>query len=548
MPLSRHIDADLVIEQSKEHPHKKYFGNQARTAIHQSWSRDEDAQTIPKYQLPDVGIPSKSAYQLLHDEMNLDGNPTLNLASFVHTWMPEEATKLIMETINKNAVDLDEYPASQTIHNRCVSMIGRLWNVPKGCNAIGTATAGSSEAIMLGGLAMKKRWQEARKAAGKDYFYPNIVFGANAQVALEKFARYWDVEARLVPVHAQTDFVMHPFDALKYIDENTIGVMVIMGSTYTGHFEDVQLMSDLLGDLQARTGLDIPIHVDAASGGFIAPFAYPNLKWAFDVPRVVSINTSGHKFGLVYPGLGWILWKDEHFLHKDLIFELHYLGSTEYSYTLNFSKPAAPIIAQMYNFLNLGFEGYRKIAFKDLRNARLLSRALEKTYFKVLSNVHHPASPADAESPSQKTVSAKKHAATDEDDPENYQRGLPVVSFRFSDDFKQEYPHIQQVWVQTLLRAKGWIMPNYGAPPAEEKTEMLRIVVRESLSADLIERLIADILETTEALMVGGASSMLAASTSSGVNQPDHKHGRPNQKNFADGGLEIRQSTYAKQC
>ncbi|KAF8908628.1 glutamate decarboxylase [Gymnopilus junonius] len=486
MSLSRHIDAEQIIAQSKDHHYKKHTDGHNRT-LHRTWRRDEDAAAVPKYALPKHGINSKAAYQLLHDETALDGNPLLNLASFVHTWMPEDADKLIVENLNKNIVDLDEYPAASLIHNRCVSMLGDLWKAPKEGKVIGTATAGSSEAIMLGGLAMKKRWQEARKAAGKDYFHPNIVFGANAQVALEKFARYFDVETRLVPVKAEDGFIMNPHNALQYIDENTIGVMVIMGSTYTGHFENVKLMNDLLDKLQEETGLNIPIHVDGASGAFIAPFAHPHLQWSFDVPRVVSINTSGHKFGLVYAGLGWILWRDESYLHRDLIFELHYLGSVEYSFTLNFSKPAAPVIAQMFNFLNLGFEGYKRIAYKDLRNARTLSRALESTYFKVLSNIHIPLKP-------------ENHRNEHSDDPETYHSGLPVVAFRLSDEFKTVNPHVKQAWIQTLLRTKGWIVPNYGAPLGAEDVEILRVVVRETLSEDLIERLVVDILAITESL------------------------------------------------
>ncbi|KAJ3785794.1 glutamate decarboxylase [Lentinula aff. detonsa] len=473
MSLSRHIDAEEVIQKSKDAPHTQaYRQTHERRSVHQSWSRDEDAQGVPKYSMPEVGIPSKAAYQLLHDETQLDGNPLLNLAS------------LIMENINKNQVDMDEYPAATIIHNRCISMIASLWKAPSVGKVIGTSTAGSSEAIMLGGLAMKKRWQEARKAAGKDHYQPNIVFGSNAQVALEKFARYFDVECRLVPVKASNNYVMDPKDAIQFIDENTIGVMVILGSTYTGHFENVAEMSDLLDELQEKTGLDIPIHVDGASGAFVAPFVYPSLKWGFDIPRVVSINTSGHKFGLVYAGIGWVLWRDESFLNKDLVFELHYLGSVEYSFTLNFSKPASPIIAQMFNFLNLGFEGYRKIAIKDLRNARLLSRALENTYFKILSNIHRVLPGRD-----------------EDDDPESYEPGLPVVSFKLSDDFKEKYPHVQQVWIQSMLRTKGWIVPNYNGPEGEKDTEMLRVVVRETLSEDLTERLIADIIDTTESMM-----------------------------------------------
>ncbi|KAF7318251.1 Glutamate decarboxylase [Mycena chlorophos] len=504
MSLSRHINADEVIEKCKEHPHRKHAAQDGRQTFHQSWSRDEDAAKAPKYTLPETGIPSKAAYQLLHDQTALDGNPLLNLASFVHTWMPEEANKLIQENQSKNQVDLDEYPAATIIHNRCISMLADLWKAPKEGKAIGTSTAGSSEAIMLGGLAMKKRWQEARKAAGKDHYHPNIVFGSNAQVALEKFARYWDVEARLVPCDASTNFVMNPHAAMQFIDENTIGVMVIMGSTYTGHFEakcsthvgspcvfstvvPQNLMIALVDEFQKKTGLDVPIHVDGASGAFIAPFAYPDLKWAFDIPRVVSINTSGHKFGLVYAGLGWILWRDESFLHKDLIFELHYLGSVEYSFTLNFSKPAAPIIVQMFNFLNLGFEGYRRIAIKDLRNARMLSRALEATYFTVLSNIHKPVKDLEG--------------VEDLDEPTLYEPGLPVVSFRLSDKFKADYGHVEQSWIQSMLRTKGWIVPNYNGPEGSSEVEILRVVVRETLSEDLIERLIVDILEITEGLM-----------------------------------------------
>jgi glutamate decarboxylase len=278
--------------------------------------------------------------------------------------------------------------------------------------------------------------------------------------------------------------------------------------------------------------------VDGASGAFIAPFAYPKLKWSFDVSRVVSINTSGHKFGLVYAGLGWVLWRDEKYLHKDLVFELHYLGSTEYSFTLNFSKPAAPIIAQMFNFLNLGFDGYRKIAIKDLRNARLLSRALENTYFEILSEVHRP-------------VNGDVHAKHDVDDPERYLPGLPVVSFRLSDKFKQEYPHVQQGWIQSLLRTKGWIVPNYNAPLGAEEVEILRVVVRETLSQDLVERLIVDILEITEQLLVPNNVMAAITDTSAQVlHQPDKSHGRPDKDNFGDAKVEggQTQAGFSRQC
>ena len=272
-------------------------------------------------------------------------------------------------------------------------MLADVWHAPHANHAVGTATTGSSEAIQLGGLAMKRIWQEKRKAAGKSIHSPgpNIVMGANAQVALEKFARYFEVECRLVPISEDSHYRLDPQRAMQYVDENTIGVYVILGSTYTGHYEPVKEMADLLDEYEARTGHSVPIHVDGASGGFIAPFATPQHVWDFRIPRVVSINTSGHKFGLSYVGVGWVIWRSKEYLPKDLIFELHYLGSVEYSFSLNFSRPAHPIIAQYFNFVHLGFEGYRAVALDDLKNARLLSRALENSgLFEVLSDIHRP--------------------------------------------------------------------------------------------------------------------------------------------------------------
>lgn len=546
MALSKHIDPEALLEAARKHPHRGLVHRKHREIHEGSYaSRFESDVEVPKFTMPKTGVSSKAAYQLIHDEMELDGSPLLNFASFVHTWMPEEANKLMMENISKNFADQDEYPATQAIHTRCISMLGDLWHAPKG-QAIGTATTGSSEAIMLGGLALKKRWQNKMKEQGKSTLTPNIVFGANAQVALEKFARYWEVEARLVPVTDKSNYCMDPRDAINYIDENTIGVMVILGSTYTGHFEDVALMAELLDEYQVKTGNDVPIHVDAASGGFVAPFAYPTYKWSFDIPRVASINTSGHKFGLVYAGLGWIIFRNADMLPKELIFELHYLGSTEYTYTLNFSRPAAPILGQYFNFLNLGFEGYRRIALADLKNARLLSDALELSgYFKVLSNIHVPVdtSAAGLVGAAQKAVGA----VPDPDDCEGYVKGLPVVSFRFTDDFKAKFPQLQQAWIQSLLRNKGWIVPNYNLPPSLEKVEILRIVVRESVSGDLIERVLADLLEITESLMKNAdVATLMAAFTGQLSLRDEARHGRMTQDEAGTGSGNTH--TYAKQC
>jgi len=383
-------------------------------------------------------------------------------------------------------------------------------------------------------------WQEKRKEKGLSIHEPgpNIVMGANAQVALEKFARYFDVECRLVPISKESHYRLDPQKAMQYVDENTIGVFVILGSTYTGHYEPVKEMADLLDEYEKNSGVSVPIHVDGASGGFVAPFATPKLVWDFKIPRVVSINTSGHKFGLAPVGVGWVVWRSKHFLPKDLIFELHYLGSVEYSFSLNFSRPAAPITAQYFLFLHLGFAGYRSIALQDLKNARTLSRALEKSgYYEVLSDVHRSASSSIVED-------VKSTLKTSEEDVENYLPGLPVVSFRFSEAYRTKYPEVKQKWIQTLLRAKGWIVPNYELAPDLSEIEILRVVIRETVSEVLIERLVADIIDITESL----------AKTDS----PTHAlnilgQGRGKRHEIHHGKLDENSGTqssgtYAKQC
>jgi len=303
MSLRAHIKPEQLLQEAREHPHRKltaYSRKHDDASVGGAYVGRYTTDPIPKFKIPSKGIEAKAAYQLVHDHLALDGEPLLNLASFVHTWMPDEAVKLMVENMSKNLIDEDEYPQMVQIHSRCVSMIADLWKAHHAKDALGTATTGSSEAIMLGGLAMKKIWQAKMKAAGKNIHEPgpNVVMGANAQVALEKFARYFDVECRLVPVDESTRFCMSPDRAMEYVDENTIGVFVIAGSTYTGHYEDVERMDKLLTEYEEKTGIHVPIHVDAASGGFVAPFAHPNFKMSFDLPRVVSINTSGHKFGL----------------------------------------------------------------------------------------------------------------------------------------------------------------------------------------------------------------------------------------------------------
>lgn len=503
------INVEQLIQESHDpdtpHKHKKGQWYQGWSMYDIPYASRYDVQVnIPADDLPKDGVESNVVYQMLHDELTLDGNPNLNLASFVHTWVPDECTRLMTENLTKNLVDQDEYPACTEIHNRCISMISGLWNHPKNATPMGTATTGSSEAIMLGGMSMKRRWQEKMKKAGKDIHNPgpNIIMGAEAQVALEKFARYFEVEARLVPITEESHYVLDPEKVLDYCDENTIGIFVILGSTYSGEFENVKAIADKLDEYEKKTGIHIPIHVDAASGGFVAPFVYPDLEWDFRIPRVCSINASGHKYGMSTVGVGWCIWRSDKYLPKEMIFELHYLGETDYSFNLNFSRPAHPILGQMFCFLNLGFSGYRRVIHADLTKARILSRALEKSgLFTILSEIHIP-----VDNPKTK----------DDTDPTYYRPGLPVVSFRFTDEIKAKYPHVQQRWVQEQLRAIGWIVPNYALPPACEKTEILRVVVRESLSGDLERKLITDIIKVTEGLLKGeGPSYPMSQATKS---------------------------------
>ncbi|HXZ73693.1 MAG TPA: glutamate decarboxylase, partial [Streptosporangiaceae bacterium] len=314
--------------------------------------------TIPRHQLPEGEMQPEVAGQIIRDELMLDGNARLNLATFVTTWAEREAELLMALCQDKNMIDKDEYPNTAELEVRCVSMLSHLWHAPDAEQATGCSTTGSSEAAMLGGLALKRRWQQARAAAGNPPATPNIVMGANVQVCWEKFANYWDVEMRLVPMEGNR-FHLSADGAVEMCDENTIGVVAVLGSTFDGSYEPVAEICAALDAYQARTGIDIPVHVDGASGAFVAPFLDPDVEWDFRLPRVASINASGHKYGLVYPGVGWAIWRDADALPEDLIFWVNYLGDNMPTFALNFSRPGAQVAVQYYNFLRLGFDGYR---------------------------------------------------------------------------------------------------------------------------------------------------------------------------------------------
>jgi len=541
MSLSRHVDPDEIV-QSLHNLHMKEAGKKhvhshgGTSHITPYSTRYATKQEISKFKIPHHGAPADAVHQMLKDELDLDGRPNLNLASFVGTYMETHAEQLMFENISKNMSDADEYPAMMQMHARCVSIISDLWGVQKGEKAIGSATTGSSEAIHLGGLAMKRRWQEKRMKEGKDTSKPNILMGANAQVALEKFARYFEVEARILPVSEDSHFRLDSDLVKQNIDENTIGVFVILGSTYTGHYEPVEEISNILDEYEAKTGVDIPIHVDAASGGFIAPFTHAKAggtKWNFELPRVKSINTSGHKFGLVYAGVGWIIWRDESYLPKHLVFELHYLGGTEESYTLNFSRPGSQIIAQYFNLIHLGFTGYRQIMENCMTNARLLSKSLEATgWYTCVSDIHRKKGVFKFEGVSAPVFSKEDETSAD------YNAGLPVVAFRFSNEFKKEFPHLKQETISNLLRAKQYIIPNYPLPPNEDKIEILRVVVRESMSFDLLDRLIADIFATTQQLIESDGADLriLNQSKDTSIEKQVASSGKQHGKGQGKGG------------
>jgi glutamate decarboxylase len=407
---------------------------------------------VPEHEIPASSMPAPAAYQLIRDELNLDGNPALNLASFVTTWMEPEAQQLATETLNRNFVDQDEYPQTEEIHHRVVSMMGRLFNAPAEGEAVGTATIGSSEAIMLGLLAHKWSWRQRR---GDDGAVPNVVFGADVHTCWEKFARYFDVEQRVIPLTPDRH-VIGPEEVEPLVDENTIAVGAILGTTFTGQIDEIEGIDELLRGVRKEKGWDVPIHVDAASGGFIAPFSYPDVKWDFRLEQVRSINVSNHKFGLVYPGMGSVVFRDVASVPEELVFKINYLGGEMANYSLNFSRASNAVLLQYYNFLRLGREGYERIVANLMQNASGLEAALTASgRFELLNDARY----------------------------------LPVVVVRPTG----EGGGVDVFELSERLRERGWIVPAYTLPPNAESVAVLRMVVKENFSHDMAEMLATDI-------------------------------------------------------
>ena len=422
---------------------------------------------VPKYRLPVEGMDAGAAYQLVHDELNLDGNPSLNLASFVTSWMEPEADRLAQETLAKNLIDQDEYPQTEVVHQRVVSMIGRLFHAPAHETPAGTATIGSSEAIMLAMLAHKRSWQRRREAAGLSTDRPNMVMGGDVHTCWEKFARYFEVEARVVPLE-EGRYTIAAEQVEPLVDENTIAVAGLLGTTFTGQMDDLESINDLLARIESERGLRIPLHVDAASGGFIVPFSQPDLRWDFRLSQVRSINVSNHKFGLVYPGMGTLVFRDRSDLPEELVFHINYLGGDMPNYSLNFSRPSSSVVLQYFAFLRLGHEGYTEIIRNVLSNAQVLAAKLSDIEGLELVN--------DGSI-------------------------FPIVVLRASDP-----EAIDLTMLSHLVRERGWIVPAYTLPPNAQHISVLRMVIKENLSRDMVDILSDDLHGAVHALQPAAAA------------------------------------------
>ena len=423
-------------------------------------------QPAPAERIPQHMTRSEIAYQMVKDETFPQTQPRLNLATFVTTYMDDYGTRLMNEAVGINYIDETEYPRVAVMCGRCINMVANMWNTPeKGDWKTGAVGIGSSEACMLGGVAAWLRWRERRKAEGKPYDKPNLVMSTAYQVVWEKFCQLWQIEMRTVPItheHPTLDIDA----ALDMCDENTICIVPIMGVTWTGMNDDVEALNTALDEHNGRTGYNIPIHIDAASGGFILPFLYPEKKWDFRLKWVYSISTSGHKYGLVYPGLGWVVWKDKKYLPKDMSFSVNYLGASISQVGLNFSRPAAQILAQYYNFIHLGVEGYTEIHSNSMDIAKYCHKAIGKmpcfkNYSETLEN--------------------------------------PLFIWTMDPDYEKEAK-----WtlfdLQDKLMQSGWMVPAYTMPKDIEDMVVMRIVVRQGMSRDMADMLIEDIINAVAEL------------------------------------------------
>jgi glutamate decarboxylase len=443
------------------------------TGITDALSRELDAlaqeygnrfllEPAPDHKLPERGMRAVDAMRLIGEELVLDGIPMRNLATFVTTWMEPEAQRVIAENLHRNYIDHAEYPQTAEIEQRCIRMLADLFHAPG--ETTGTRTQGSSEAIMLGALSLKWKWRARREAAGQDTSRPNLVFGGDVHVVWEKFCRYFDVEPRIIPLQPDK-YTVGPEDVEPHVDENTIGVAAVLGTTFTGHADDIVGIDKLLGDLKEQSGLEVPIHVDAASGGFVWPFIYPHSRWDFRLEHVRSINVSGHKFGLVYPGIGWLVFRERSDLPEELVFYENYLGKRDATFTLNFSTGASMVLAQYYNFVRFGHDGYRYVMETEKANAKALAERIDEI--------------------------GEFHIIGTDDDEQ-----LPLVAFKL--DGEHDYDEFDVA--SQLAAERGWMVPAYTLPPNADKVKIMRVLVKLTLGHTLATTLADDIAEACRVL------------------------------------------------
>lgn len=432
-------------------------------------SKNED-EVLPSYHLANQSVEPRIAYQMIKDDLLDEGNSRLNLATFCQTYMEPEAIALMSETLEKNMIDKSEYPRTAELENRCVNMIADLWHAKESEKYIGTSTIGSSEACMLGGMAMKFAWRKRAEKLGVDTQAkkPNLIISSGYQVCWEKFCVYWDVELREIPM-TEDHLSLDAEKAIEAIDEYTIGIVGILGITYTGQYDDIKYLDQLVENYNQQTEHKVPIHVDAASGGLYAPFVEPELVWDFQLKNVISINTSGHKYGLVYPGVGWVVWRDEKYLPKELVFNVSYLGGEMPTMAINFSHSASQMIGQYYNFVRFGFEGYQSIHQRTHDVAIYLAKEIETSqHFELINDGTQ----------------------------------LPLVCYKLKNE--------NQKWtlydLSDRLLMKGWQVPSYPLPKNLDKQVIQRIVVRSdfgmNMAHDFIEDLTAAIKELENSHLV----------------------------------------------
>ena len=439
------------------------------TSIEKITPYDEFNFPIPEDEFPKDGMSARAAAAIVISAEWTDANPMLNMSSFVTTWAEPEAAETARRNIFKNYIDHDMYPQVFAMETRMVKWLHQLWNGPKGVEPYGTATVGSSEACMLAGLAHKWNWRQKREKEGKDTTRPNMVTGGNVQIVWKKFLRYFDVEPRIVPL-SPGHYRLTAEHLDKYVDENTIAVVAIAGQTFTGEDDDIQGIHDWLDAYEKKTGVSIPMHIDGASGGFVNPFLYPDYKWDFRLPRVQSINASGHKFGLVPPGLGWVIFRERKVFNEDLVFYVNYLGGEMPTATLNFSRNAFQVAVQYFMFIRLGFEGYRRVMQHTLDNAIELREVLVKSgYFTVMNEAQR----------------------------------IPVVAVTLD----KKITNFNEFDVSNKVREKGWVLSAYSMPPNAEEVTSLRVVVRPHINHNVAQLLGADIISACRYLETHGGNA-----------------------------------------